>query len=250
MIQIGHIDFINMIPLDLGSPNGLPCTKTLGPPTTINRMLLKGEVDVGVISVAFYLKNKKELLRLGHFGILSDGPVMSVMLFSNTDLSKLNEKGSLKVYETPQSATSVLLNRLILREVYRVETQPVPTRFGADAVLLIGNDALLEREKGGWAYSYDLGEEWKKFTGLPMVFAVLATSRKVFTAKKEELVKYLEILEDNYRKSSHDIATLVAKAKKMAPLEEKLLYRYFGCLQYEIGVREEKAIALFEKYIS
>jgi chorismate dehydratase len=249
LIRIGHIDFINMLPLDLYSSNGLSYTKILGPPTLINRMLLNGEVDVGVISVAYYLKHKEDLLRLGHFGILSDGPVLSVLLFSKRDLSNPHEKGFLKVYETSKSATSVLLYRLILREVYRVEPLPVPTRSEAEAVLLIGNEALLERQKGGWDYCYDLGAEWKKFTGLPMVFAVLATSVKVFDAKKEELKSYLEILDQNYRKSINECDTLVAKAKELAPLEEELLYRYFQCLQYEIGEREEKAIALFEKLI-
>jgi chorismate dehydratase len=250
LIRIGHIDFINMIPLDLYGSNGLAYTKTPGPPTMINQMLLKGEVDVGVISVAFYLKHKAELVRLGNFGILSDGPVLSVLLFSKRDLSNPHEKGVLKVYETSKSATSILLYRLILREVYRVEPLPVPTPSEAEAVLLIGNEALLERQKGGWNYCYDLGEEWKKFTGLPMVFAVLATSVKVFDAKEEELKGYLEILDQNYRKSIHDSDTLVAKAKEMAPLEEELLYRYFQCLKYEIGEQEEKAMALFEKFIT
>lgn len=247
MIRIGHIDFINMIPLDLYHSNGLSYTKIPGPPTLINRMLLQGEVDVGVISVAFYLQHKKDLLRLGKFGILSDGPVLSVMLFSKINLAEASGKGVLKIFETPKSATSVFLNRLILREVYSLRTLPVATRGEAEAVLLIGNDALLERVKGAWPYQYDLGEEWKNWTGLPMVFAVLATSRGIYQRKEEELKRYVEILEENYRHSLLDKNGLVVRAKEMAPLAEDLLHKYFHCLQYEIGPREEEAIALFER---
>jgi chorismate dehydratase len=239
-----------MIPLDLVHSNGLAYTKIPGPPTLINRMLLAGEVDVGVISTAHFLHHKKELLRLGRFGILSDGPVLSVMLFSRTELSAPDNKQGLKVFETPQSATSVLLNRLILKKVYDLDTTPVTTRHEAEAVLLIGNEALLEREKGVWAFQYDLGEEWKKLTGLPMVFAVLATSREIFEAKELELKKYLDILEENYVESKKNSAFLVARAKSMASLKEELLKRYFQCLHYEIDTRGEQAIALFEKMIS
>lgn len=237
-----------MIPLDIYHSNGLACTKIQGPPTLINGMLLKGEVDVGVISLAFYLQHQRDLLRLGRFGILSDGPVLSVMLFSKIDLAEAAEKGVLQVFETPKSATSVFLNRLILRKVYRLHIQAVGTMEEAEAVLLIGNDALVERMKEAWPYQYDLGKEWKKWTGLPMVFAVLATSRETFRRKEEELKRYVEILEENYHDSIRDINMLVQKAKRMAPLADDLLHKYFQCLQYEIGPREEEAIVLFGNY--
>lgn len=247
MITIGHIDFINMIPFDLEGPPEQPYKKIKGPPTQINRMLLQGEVDLGVISLAFFLEHKDRLQRLGNYGIISDGPVLSVMLFSVLDLAKGGEKGSLKVFETPKSATSIILNRLILRQVYQTEVLPVPTAAEAQAVLLIGNDALLERAKNRWEFSYDLGEQWKKKTGLPMVFAVLATKTAAFRKKEKEINNFLKYFSTNYQKSIRNIDTIVMKARQKVPLNEEVLYRYFRCLHYEMGVKEEQSLALFEE---
>lgn len=247
MITIGHIDFINMIPFDLDDPTGKRYTKIEGPPTLINRMLLQGEVDLGVISLAFFLEHQDRLRRLGNYGIISDGPVLSVMLFSTLDLADRVEKTGLKVFETPKSATSVILNRLILRQVYQTEVIVVPTVAEAQAILLIGNDALLEREENRWRYWYDLGEEWKKETGLPMVFAVLATSTEVFRNKEKELNDFLEYFSINYRESIKNIDSVVKKARQKIPLKEEVLRRYFRCLHFELGEKEEQSLALFEK---
>ncbi len=250
MIRVGHIDFINTIPLDLEDTSCLNYNKIKGVPTVINKMLLNGEVDVGVISISFYLEHRDDLLRIGELGIVSDGPAMSILLFSNIDISKSLGNKVLKVYETPKSATSVLLNRIILKKFYGIYIVPESVITEADAVLLIGDDALLEKQKGRWSYVYDLGNEWKRFTGLPAVFAVLATNKKVFKEKWEELENYLKLLRKNYEKSMRNLDITVAKAKRKTNLDEEVLYKYFQSLKYELGKKEEESIALFEKLIS
>lgn len=247
MIRIGHIDYINMIPFELEETADQSYCNIKGPPTQINQMLLKGEVDMGMISTAFFLENKAKLLRIGDYGIVSDGPVMSVMLFSRKDLSSYGKKGPLRLYETPESATSVILNRIILRQTYGLSHLIPSTRSEADAILLIGNKALLEREKEPWDYRYDLGAEWKKLTGLPAVFAVLAANIKIFNEKKEELEVIIELLRNKLSKSLNDIYSIVQIAQERLPMERKLLHRYFQGLTYVIGRKEKRSIALFEQ---
>jgi chorismate dehydratase len=46
-----------------------------------------------------------------------------------------------------------------------------------EAVLVIGDGALLLRARGNYPVVLDLGEEWKRWTGLPFVFAVWAARR-------------------------------------------------------------------------
>jgi len=46
-----------------------------------------------------------------------------------------------------------------------------------DAVLVIGDAALLLAAQHAYPHRYDLGEEWKRWTGLPFVFAVWAARR-------------------------------------------------------------------------
>jgi chorismate dehydratase len=45
---------------------------------------------------------------------------------------------------------------------------------GTNAAVVIGNRTFAMN--GKFKYEYDLGEEWKKFTGLPFVFAAWVTS--------------------------------------------------------------------------
>jgi chorismate dehydratase len=44
-------------------------------------------------------------------------------------------------------------------------------------VLVIGDAALLLGAERAYPHCYDLGEEWKRWTGLPFVFAVWAARR-------------------------------------------------------------------------
>jgi len=170
-----------------------------------------------------------------------------VVLFSRKDLTKAKGNGGVKIYETSQSATSVILNRIILRRVYNLDPLIVASAAEAEAVLLIGNQALLERQKGGWEYLYDLGEAWRQLTGLPAVFAVLATHQRVLQEKKTELESFSQFLKEIYRKNKRNMDLLVRKALGKISLDEDLLYRYFECLKYEIGPVEEKAISLFDQ---
>src|SRR5207247_10626447 len=46
-----------------------------------------------------------------------------------------------------------------------------------EAVVAIGDAALALAVRGTYPHRYDLGEEWKRWTGLPFVFAVWAARR-------------------------------------------------------------------------
>ena len=46
-----------------------------------------------------------------------------------------------------------------------------------EAVLVIGDAALLLASRHVYPHRYDLGDEWKRWTGLPFVFAVWAARR-------------------------------------------------------------------------
>ena len=51
--------------------------------------------------------------------------------------------------------------------------------FPHEAVLVIGDAALLLASRGAYPYMVDLGLAWKEWTGLPFVFAVWAARRGV-----------------------------------------------------------------------
>src|SRR5581483_675043 len=82
--------------------------------------------------------------------------------------SKLPLEQVRRVAVTPESATSVVLTKVLLPEA-----DHVPLGEEADAKLLIG-DAALQSAFEDPTPHYDLGRLWLERTGLPMVFAVFA----------------------------------------------------------------------------
>ena len=164
-----------------------------------------------------------------------DGEVRTVAIYCNEDLSILDT-----IYLDDHSRTSQLLTKIVLSDFYGFDCRyektdisklkSLPERSG---VLMIG-DKVFENE-GKYKYKHDLGTEWKKFTGLPFVFAVWVSKspnhpdarfisemnkrmRKVF----ENLDGFLQerpafingVLQDRYFKKN--ISYRFAKAKKMA----------------------------------
>src|SRR5439155_847310 len=111
-----------------------------------------------------------------------DGPVRSVALFSRRTVGQLDGR---TVLLSASSRTSVALLELLCGDVWKVRPHFAEARAEAgdldaleglphDAVLVIGDAALLLAARHAYPHRYDLGEEWKRWTGMPFVFAVWA----------------------------------------------------------------------------
>ncbi len=130
----------------------------------------RGELDAGPLPVVEVFRLENILNPLGGLCVASNGPANSVLLFSRVPVEDLD--GS-DVGVTSHSATSVQLMRVLFEDLWRVR----PARYvgddrDAEAYLFIGDKALrLRGRMNGYDYEYDLGEAWKRLTGLPFVFA-------------------------------------------------------------------------------
>src|SRR5215218_7620497 len=145
-----------------------------GVPTELNRAPLAGEIDVAPISSIEYARNADRLRLLPRLCVGSEGAVDSIQLVSRKPLEQVRS-----VAVTPESATSVVLIRVLLPEA-----QHVPLGENADATLLIGDAALKSAFEDPTPH-YDLGRLWLERTGLPMVFAVWACPEPVVDGLNE-----------------------------------------------------------------
>src|SRR5207302_8182009 len=132
-------------------------------PTALNGALLAGECDLAPISSIEYARNADRLRILPRLCVSSQGAVESIQLVSRAPLERVRS-----VAITPESATSVVLTKVLLPEA-----EHVPLGVEADAKLLIGDAALRSAFEDPTPH-YDLGRLWLERTGLPMVFAVWA----------------------------------------------------------------------------
>src|SRR2546421_4451562 len=134
-----------------------------GVPTDLNRRVLSGELDLAPISSIEYARNADRLRLLPRLCVSSEGAVDSIQLVSRKPLEQVRT-----IAVTPESATSVVLTKVLIPEA-----EHVPLGVEADAKLLIG-DAALQSAFEDPTPHYDLGRLWLERTGLPMVFAVWA----------------------------------------------------------------------------
>ena len=175
VVRVGAVNYLNTKPLihDLGAlaPDA---ELLLDVPSRLADLLAAGRLEVALIPVIEYF-------RAGTYSIVPDiaiasrGPVLSVTLFSRVPWA-----GIRRVALDEGSRTSAALAQILLRQRHGVcpEVVPLPLDRGAedvdaDAVLLIG-DRAMRACLPGFAYAFDLGQEWHDWTGLPFVYAVWA----------------------------------------------------------------------------
>jgi chorismate dehydratase len=261
-VRVGHIEFLNCYPLyhgfertgmladdrhiDLPDRPGVELLP--GVPTDLNRMLVGGEIDLGPVSSIAYARNHRSLLLSRRLSISSFGAVDSIQLVSRCPLERIRT-----VALTPQSATSVALLKTILKLRFDMDVSysqmagtVAESLEGHDAVLLIGDqglEALYFPTPG--TVCHDLGELWKEWTGLPMVYAVWA-AREDFArsngaellAVEEELVRCMDYGRDH-------LGEVVESAFGRYRFDRAGLTRYFARLRYDFTTEYQEGLARF-----
>jgi chorismate dehydratase len=161
-------------------------------PSEIGRLAATSELDAGLLSAGDLIRHEERYSPLGDahgtFGIACRKQAGSVFLLSRRPAEQL---GGRIVEITRETSTSVLLLRLWLEQrlgIERPEYRSGVTREH-EAVLLIGDEALRERERPDprFPYRLDLAARWKDWTGLPFVFAIWSARRSLTAAKRSGL---------------------------------------------------------------
>src|SRR5678815_6088835 len=91
------------------------CIRDRGVPTDLNARLLAGELDLAPISSIEYARNADRLRLLPRLCVSSEGAVDSIQLVSRKPLEQVRV-----VAITPESATSVVLTKVLLPEAVHV----------------------------------------------------------------------------------------------------------------------------------
>ncbi len=149
-----------------------------GHPAGIAEMLLKDEIDIGLVPVAI-IPEMREYYINTRYVIGCNGPVGSVCLFSEVPVKELRT-----VLMDNESKTSVALAKILLKDYWKIspEYEEASTGFLEEikdrtGAVVIGDRALKQRSVS--SYGYDLGEAWKNMTGLPFVFAAWISNKRL-----------------------------------------------------------------------
>lgn len=178
-LRIGRIAYLNVAPyFHYLEQQGFAGEVVAGVPSELNRMLAAGTIDACPSSSYEYGLHAEDYLLLPGQSISSFGPVRSVLLFTP---GPLNEQAGSEIIVTGESATSINLLQVLLKEfcgwgeiVTKVPEGEVEACLEkGQSVLLIGDRALAAARNGPpGMQATDLGALWYHFTGLPFVFAL------------------------------------------------------------------------------
>jgi chorismate dehydratase len=228
MIRLGRISYVNMAPVFYRLDAEVE--EVQGVPTDLNRRLVAGEIDLAPISSIEYARHADSLRILPRLCVSSEGAVDSIQLVSRVPLERVRT-----VAVTPESATSVVLTKVLLPEA-----DHVPLGEDAEAKLLIGDAALKSAFEDPTPH-YDLGRLWLERTGLPMVFAVWAAPDppQPGTAELEDA------LVESVRIARAEPEQLAYEASERYGYPAGFLARYFEKLRYRFGPRERAGLYTF-----
>ena len=228
MIRLGRISYVNMAPVFHRLEADVE--EVTGVPTELTRMLLDDELDLAPIPSVDYARNAERLRILPRLCVSSEGAVDSIQLVTRMPFAQVRS-----VAVTPESATSVVLTRILLPKA-----EILPLGMEADATLLIGDAALKSAYEDPTPH-FDLGRLWLDKTGLPMVFAVWAAPEPL----ADGLAELEHALVASVRLARSEPERLARQASEIYGYPPGFLARYFEKLRYSFGPRERAGLYTF-----
>ena len=257
--RVGHIDFLNCLPLYDGLVRSgalLDVRLRRETPDVLNGLLLAGELDIGPISLVPALQHHREIVVLPDIAVGSDGPVLSVVLVSKRPVEELD---GAHIALGSTSRTSVLLAQMLLAQRYEVKASFVTTPPDlaamlrvADAAVLIGDPALratYEAPRLG-LHVLDLGSAWKEWTGLPMVFAVWAARRDYAAEHPDQVAAVQRSFRSSLTASLERVEQVAEHAAQWEPFDAATLATYFQALDFRLGERQLDGVREFTRRAS
>lgn len=257
--RVGHIQFLNCLPLYWGLARTgtlLDFELTKDTPEQLSEQLVRGDLDIGPITLVEFLKHADELVAFPDIAVGCDGPVMSCVIVSQVPLEDLD---GARVALGSTSRTSVRLAQLLLAERFGVQpsyyTCPPDLALmmrEAEAAVLIGDAALRANLLDGPQYGlavHDLGALWKEWTGLPFVFAVWAVRRDYLEREPVVTRKVHEAFLASRDLSLEEVGKVAEQAARWEAFDERVLENYFRTLDFRFGAPQLEAVTEFARRV-
>ena len=236
---VGCVKYLNARPLIRGWPGNVEFDH----PSALCQRLANGQLDVALVSSFEFLRNPIYRI-VDDVSISSDGPVYSVVVAHRGEFSDIEE-----IELDPASETAVNVLRCLLAEVgltpHLISRTSESTGLSR-ARLIIGDQAISFRQHHADAFQFwDLGEQWKKLTGLPFVYALWLIRPEVPDAKS--IAQRLRGLRDeNLADIPAIVSDAVADVADKRAITREFLDRYYTeHLRFDFGTREKRGLQTF-----
>ncbi len=254
VIRLGAVPYLNVEPLIWGLRSlGDRVRLVPATPRRLAQLLEANEVDAGITPTGHVLESAGRLRIVPGVAIGCDGPVESVLL-----LSKVAPERIRSLLIDASSMTSALLGQVILRDLHgcapHAELSAAPVedarnflRGPHDALVVIG-DAALAAPHEAFPFVVDLGDAWKRLTGLPFVFAVWGARAD---APPERLAEIARVLVEAARAGAENIEAVSLDSTARHPFDVARALAYLrDSIRFELGPPQVEAIREFARRVA
>ncbi len=240
-VRVGAVTYLNARPLVEALGEIDPRLEIVfDHPSRLADALAAGRLDVAMIPSIEYAR-RPECRIVSDACIACDGPVRSVKLYGRVPVERVR---TLALDEG--SRTSAALSLILFKERFGITPEIAPLPIGAplddcsaDAALMIGDRGIAAAD-GRFAFVWDLGQEWSRWTGLPFVFALWIARPGI---EPRGLPASLA------RARDEGLARLESIARREAPrvgLSERECLSYLrDNLKYHFGRRQREGLQLY-----
>jgi chorismate dehydratase len=241
-IKVTAVSYLNTKPLLYGILNSPIADKIdlqLDIPSVCARKLNAGEADLGLIPVAAIPElDAPEIVT--DYCIGTTGSVKTVCIYGDCSIEDMEA-----IYLDYHSRTSVELTKLLLKEYWKLNPKLIPASpgfqkhiGGTTGGLIIGDRTIGMDEK--YSFVYDLGDIWKKHTGLSFVFAAWVSNRPL-------PADFLKSFNEAMKKGVEAIPQLIM----ILPQQDFDLESYFtNNISYSLDMKKRESLSIFLKAIS
>ena len=231
-IRISAVAYTNTKPFIYGINHSAVSDQidlSLDIPSDCAAKLINGTVDVGLIPVAA-IPHVPGANIISDYCIGSVGAVNSVFIFSSVPAAEIR---TLKL--DSHSRTSNNLARVLLKFHFKQEVICTTDADAVtDAIVLIGDRTF--GKKDDYAYAYDMGEEWMKFTGLRFVYAAWVANKVI---PEDFIHEFNAALKNGLAARKELLKTL--PVNPVFDLDDYLMHK----LDFELTAQKREALALF-----
>ena len=248
VVRLGAVGYLNARPLVYGLERSPRFALRTDVPSRCAALLHEGTIDVGMIPSIEYLRapaGAGGYRIVADLAIASRGPVASVAIYTTRPMRDVRS-----IALDTSSRTSVALVTVLCAKLFGI-TPSLAARgpdlramlAGADAALIIGDNALFLDEAAAGVEKVDLGEAWARLTGLPFVYAVWAGRAG---ALDPEDVRALQAARDAGLAHPDDIAAEYCPGDRP---RQAVAARYLrDNIKYYLGDEERAGLEQFYRY--
>jgi chorismate dehydratase len=206
-------------------------------PNVLVQAIEVGEVHAGPVPLADSFRLDDRVEPIAGFCLSSTGLARNLSLYSRVPIEELD---GASVVVSDEASAYLRLLQVLLGQRYGVSPGPTVTmQEEHQAILLTGNQALrLRRGARGYPNRYDLGQEWKQWTNLPLVYARWVVRRDLDPKEAALLEDTLYVgLEDGVDSLYH-----LADPREDLLMLPRDIVEYVQGLKYYIGMTEQRSI--------